>query len=160
MLTILRVGRKISIYLWYQRPSRSYLNVRLLPRRQQSLQSVKIVKESFICLAEQNSDSLSSKITSSYWLVKLFIWIFFAFFKSFLSQLQNDISDIWVRNHKKNTVLPRCQLLLILFWIFDLFAIVSMSCPSNRIKFKKKTFALCKWMSKWLWKWLQVFIGK
>ena len=31
-----------------------------------TVQSVKIVKESFVCLAEQNSDSLSSKITSSY----------------------------------------------------------------------------------------------
>ena len=55
-----------------------------------TLQSVKIVKESFICLVEQNSDSLSSKITSSY----SFHLSFFAFFKSFLSQLQNDVSDI------------------------------------------------------------------
>lgn len=56
-----------------------------------TLQSVKIVKESFICLAEQNSDSLSSKITILL-IGKNFHLNFF--FKSFLSQLQNDVSDI------------------------------------------------------------------
>ena len=56
-----------------------------------TLQSVKIVKESFMCLAEQNSDSLSSKITILL-IGKNFHLNFF--FKSFLSQLQNDVFDI------------------------------------------------------------------